>query len=86
MVGLSNVLSNIEATLSEQELSDWQKTALLPILEGCHNVLIALDKVVVENYYLKTSNPDGLRDKSRRARKRLNWEPKMYKIFGRGLP
>jgi hypothetical protein len=76
VVGLSNVLSNIEATLSEQELSDWQKTALLPILEGCHNVLIALDKVVVENYYLKTSNPDGLRDKSRRARKRLNWEPK----------
>jgi hypothetical protein len=76
VVGLSNVLSDIEGVLRQQELTEWQKTALLPVLEECHNVLIALGKVVDENYYSKGPNSDGIRDKSRRAWKRLNWEPR----------
>jgi hypothetical protein len=76
VTGLSNVLGDIECVLHQQELTDWQRTALLPVLEKCHNVLITLRRVVDENYRLKTPDPDGFRDKSRRAWKRLNWEPK----------
>lgn len=75
VTGLSNVVRDIEGVARQQELTDWQKKALLPILEECHNVLIALGKVVDENYCLKAPNPGGLRDKSRRVWKRLIWEP-----------
>jgi hypothetical protein len=75
VTGLSNVLRDIECVLRQQELTDWQKKALLPVLEECHNVLIALGKVVDENYCLKTLNSSGLRDRSRRVWKRLTWEP-----------
>jgi hypothetical protein len=75
VTGLSNVLRDIECVLRQQELTDWQKKALLPVLEECHSVLIALGKVVDENYCLKTPNSGGLRDKSRRLWKRLTWEP-----------
>jgi hypothetical protein len=75
VTGLSNVLQDIERVFSQQVLSDWQKKALASVLEECHNVLIALGKVVDENYYLNPSNVHGFRDKSRRAWKRLTWEP-----------
>ena len=75
VTGLSNVLQDIERMLSQQMLTDWQKKALAPILEECHNVLIALGKVVDENYYLNLSNVHGFRDKSRRVWKRLTWDP-----------
>jgi len=75
VTGLSNTLKGIECALSQQVLADWQKKALVPILEECHNVLIALNKVVEENYHLDPSNTHGLRDKSRRVWKRLTWEP-----------
>jgi hypothetical protein len=75
VTGLSNVLRDIERVQCQQELTDWQKKALLPVLEECHNVLIALGKVVNENYCLKPSNVHGFRDKSRRVWKRLTWEP-----------
>lgn len=75
MTGLSNVLRDIERVLSQQVLTDWQKKALASVLEECHNVLIALSKVVDENYYLNLSNAHSFRDKSRRVWKRLKWEP-----------
>jgi hypothetical protein len=75
VTALSNVLREIEGLLRQQELTDWQKKALRGVLEECHNVLIALGKVVDENYCLKTTSPDGFRDKSRRVWKRLSWEP-----------
>ncbi|KAH8687250.1 hypothetical protein BGZ60DRAFT_438813, partial [Tricladium varicosporioides] len=75
VIGLSNVLQDIERVVSQQVLTDWQKKALSSVLEECHNVLIALGQVVDENYYLNPSNVHGFRDKSRRVWKRLTWEP-----------
>ena len=74
-MGLSNVLRDIESVQSQQELTDWQKNALVPVLKECHSVLTALGKVVDENYCLKPSNSHGFRDKSRRIWKRITWEP-----------
>ncbi|KAH0560062.1 hypothetical protein GP486_003417 [Trichoglossum hirsutum] len=76
VTGLSGVLRDIEGSLCQHELTDWQEKALLPVLEECHNVLIRLGKIIDENYCLKTTNSEGLCDKSRRVWKRLNWEPK----------
>jgi hypothetical protein len=75
VTSLSNILRDIERVLSQQVLTDWQKKALASVLEECHNALIALGKVVDENYYLNLSNVHGFRDKSRRVWKRLTWEP-----------
>jgi hypothetical protein len=75
VTGLSDVLRDIEHALSQQVLTDWQNRALVSVLEECQNSLIALGKVVDENYYLKPSNTPGLRDKSQRVWKRLTWEP-----------
>jgi hypothetical protein len=75
VTGLSNVLRDIESVQSQQELTDWQKNALVPVLKECHNVLIALGKVVDENYCLTPSNSHSFRDKSRRVWKRVTWEP-----------
>ena len=75
VIGLSNVLRDIENVQSQQELTDWQKKALIPVLKECHNVLIALGKVVDENYCLTPSNSRSFRDKSRRVWKRVTWEP-----------
>ena len=75
VIGLSNVLRDIENVQSQQELTDWQKKALIPVLKECHNVLIALGKVVDEKYCLTPSNSRSFRDKSRRVWKRVTWEP-----------
>lgn len=75
MTSLSNVLRDIERVLSQQVFADWQTKALASILQECHNVLIALGKVVDENYHLNPSHIHGFRDKSRRVWKRLTWEP-----------
>jgi hypothetical protein len=75
VTGLSNLLRDIERVLAQQVLTDWQKKVLSSVLEECHNTLIALGKVVDENYYLDPSNVHGLRDKSRRVWKRLTFEP-----------
>jgi len=72
---ISNVLRNTERVLSQQTFTDWQKKALASILQECHNVLIALGKVVDENYHLNLSNVHGFRDKSQRVWKILKWEP-----------
>ena len=81
VTGLSNVLQDVERVLSQQMLTDWQKKALASVLEECHNVLIALGKVVDENYFLSLSNVHGFRNKSRRAWKRLTWEPDDIREF-----
>jgi hypothetical protein len=75
VIGLSNVLRDIESVQSQQELTDWQKNALVPVLKECHNVLIALGKVVDENHCLKPSNSHSFCDKPRRVWKRVTWEP-----------
>lgn len=75
MTGLSNVLRDIESVQSQQELTNWQKNALVPVLKECHNTLIALGKVVDENYCLKPPNSHSFRDKPRRVWKRVTWEP-----------
>lgn len=74
MTGLSNLLRDIERVLSQQVLTDWQKKALAFVLGECHNVLIALGKVIDENYHLNPSNVHGFCDKSRRVWKRLTWK------------
>ena len=74
MTSISNVLRNTERVLSQQAFTDWQKKALASILQECHNVLIALGKVVDENYHLNLSNVHGFRDKSQRVWKILKWE------------
>lgn len=75
------MLQDIERVLSKQVLTDWQTKALASILEECHNVLIALGKLVDQNYYLEPFNVHGFRDKSRRAWKRLAWEPNDIQEF-----
>jgi hypothetical protein len=75
VIGLSNILQDIERMLSQQVLTNWQKKALASVLEECYNVLIALSKVINDNYYLNLSNVHGSRDKLRRVWKRLAWEP-----------
>jgi hypothetical protein len=75
MTSLSNVLRDIERVLSQRVFADWQKNTLAPILQECHNVLIALGKMVDENCHLDLSNIHGFRDKSRRVWKRLTWVP-----------
>jgi hypothetical protein len=75
VTGLANVVRDIKSVQSQQEIPDWLKKALVPVLEECHNILIALDKVVEENYCLNPSTAHGFRDKSRRIWKRLKWEP-----------
>lgn len=75
VTGLSNVLRDIESVLSQQALTNWQKKALVSLLEECHNVLTALGKVVDENYCLKQSNANSFHNKSQRVWKRLKWEP-----------
>jgi hypothetical protein len=74
MTSLSNVLRDIESALSRRVFADYQANVLAPILQECHNVLIALGKVVDENSQLDQSNVHGFRDKSRRVRKILTWE------------
>jgi hypothetical protein len=75
MTNLSDVLRNIERVLSQQVFADWQEKALASILQECHNVLIALGKVIDENDHWNLFNIHGFRDKSRRVWKRLTWEP-----------
>jgi hypothetical protein len=75
VTGLSNVLRDIESVQSQQELTNWQEKALVPVLRECHDVLTALGKVVDENYCLAPSNSRSFRNKSRRVWKRVTWEP-----------
>jgi hypothetical protein len=75
VTSLSGLLRDIESSLFQHALTDWQKKSLAPLLEGCHDLLITLGKVVDDNYYLNASNVHGTRDKSRRVWKRLKWEP-----------
>jgi hypothetical protein len=75
VTSLSNILRDIECVLSQLVLTDWQKKALISLLEECRSVLITLGKVVDENYYLNPSDSHGLRNKSRRMWKILKWEP-----------
>ena len=81
VVGLSNVLRDIKCVLCQHKLTDWQEKALLPILEECQDILNRLEKIVAENYCLKSPNSGGFQDKSRRVWKRLNWEPKEIQDF-----
>ena len=81
MTGLSNVLRDIESVQSQQELTEWQNSALVPVLKECHNVLITLGKVVDDNYYLALSNPHSFRDKSRRVWRRVTWEPDNIQVL-----
>ena len=74
MKSLSNVLRDIEDILSEQELIDRQDKDLRGILEECHNVLNDVGRALSKYYDLDTS-PKKFSDKSRRAWKRLKWEP-----------
>jgi hypothetical protein len=77
VTGLSNVLRESESVLSGQELADWEKDALQGLLQGCHDILLKVGQVVDENSSLKSTTPDqSIRDKSRRAWKRMNWDPK----------
>jgi hypothetical protein len=71
---LSNVVRDVEDVLPNRELTDRQKTTLHDILEGCRNVLIALDRVLDKYYGLDTS-PKGFGNKSRRVWNRLKFEP-----------
>jgi hypothetical protein len=73
---LANILCDNENVLLRQPLTDWQKTALLPILEGCRTILMALSKMVDENRSLAQSGASSVRDKTSRIWKRLAWDPK----------
>ena len=71
---LSNILRDVEDTLPERDLSAKQEEDLKEIAEGCGNVLIELDQVL-KNYQDLDTNPKSFGGKSRRAWKRLKWEP-----------
>lgn len=73
---LTTVLRDIENLLPQHVLAEWQKRALKPLLEECHNVVITVGSVIDQNYYLEPSNAHGIRNKARRTWKRLTWEPK----------
>jgi len=75
VTGLSNVLRDIQSIQSQQELIDWQKTALVAILRECYNALTTLGKVVDEDYCLVLSSSHSLHNNSRRVWKRVKWEP-----------
>jgi hypothetical protein len=70
------ILRDIESVSRQQELTDWQKAALHPILTECHSALTALGKIVDKNSCLQSPITNGLREKSRRVWTRLTWEPK----------
>ena len=74
MTNLSIVLQDVESALSRQLFADSYKKALAHIFEECHNVLIALEKVVNENSELNLVNVHGSRDRTRRVLKRLTWK------------
>ncbi|KAG0647605.1 Ankyrin repeat domain-containing [Hyphodiscus hymeniophilus] len=75
IITLSDLLSDLEGSLSRQTLTNRQEKSLISLLARCHEILTDLEGVVDKNYYLNSSNVHGFRDKSRRMWKRLKWEP-----------
>ena len=74
---LSNVLEDVKNILTQEGLTDWQQTALQPILKGCEGVLRELiNKRVIDNSRSATNGSRfGWRDKSLRTLKRFTWDP-----------
>ncbi|KAK2800833.1 hypothetical protein FQN50_007974 [Emmonsiellopsis sp. PD_5] len=77
---LSIVLQDIDIVLPKRDLAVNQKRDLNDIAKGCHNVLKQLDKWLDERAIL-ASNAGGLRDRSRKALKRLSWDPVAMRDF-----
>ncbi|KEZ41846.1 hypothetical protein SAPIO_CDS6652 [Scedosporium apiospermum] len=73
---LASVLANIKDLLPQHDLPEWQKKALVPILDECDNVVLDVGKMVDENACLDPSSSKSSADKARRAWKRLTWDPK----------
>jgi hypothetical protein len=79
LAGLSNLLQYIENVLSQQDISEWQKKALIYALEGCRGVLGTLHKFAEVNSHLKPSSVHGLRGKSLRVWERLTFKSEELK-------
>ena len=74
------MLEDITNVLSQGGLTEWQKTALPPILGGCNAVLSELNKIVLDDSCLAThSSSHSLRDKFIKGRKRITWDPDAIK-------
>jgi hypothetical protein len=71
---LSNVIRDVEDTMRARELTDQQKMTLHGILNGCHNTLEALDKVLDE-YYILDTRTKSFGGKTLKVWKRLKFEP-----------
>ncbi|KAK2772638.1 hypothetical protein FQN53_004485 [Emmonsiellopsis sp. PD_33] len=77
---LSIVLQDIDIFLPKRDLAEDQQRDLNDIAKGCHNVLEQLDKWL-DDHAILASNPEGLREKSRKALKRLSWDPVAMRDF-----
>jgi hypothetical protein len=80
---LSIVLDHVNAGLPQRDLAEQQKTHLRIIVEGCHDVLEALDKTLEMYQELgptsQGSEPRSFKFKIRRGWKSVKWEPEDVK-------
>ena len=80
---LSIILDHVNVALPQRDLAEQQKTHLHIIVEGCHDVLEALDKTLEMYQELgpisQGSESKSLRFKIRRGWKSVKWEPEDVK-------
>ena len=65
------MLNDIESSLSQQVLMQWQEKSLINALEDCHGILLALRKFAEENSCMASGGPVRLSDRPRIIWKRL---------------
>ncbi|KAK4212166.1 hypothetical protein QBC37DRAFT_389070 [Rhypophila decipiens] len=72
---LSIVLSDVDVTVSECELTQAQQNDLAEILSSCQTVLQDLEQVLGKFTELSSTNDPSLGMRARRVWKQLKWEP-----------
>jgi hypothetical protein len=72
---LSNTLRDVDDVQSQRDLTDQQKHSLEEIAQGCNNVLEQLNKTL-DKYQELDSGAKGIRGKSCKVWKRLQWDQK----------
>src|SRR5437016_4979435 len=70
---LSNVVRDVEDVLPQRDLTSLQKKDLDEIAQRCYNVLKNLEETL-DKYQELDSGITGIRGKSRRVWKRLQWD------------
>ena len=77
---LSNVLRDVDDVLPQRDLTSLQKKDLDEIAQHCYNVLKKLEETL-DKYQELDSSVKGIRGKSRRVWKRLQWDQREIDQF-----